>query len=41
MLGNGAAQKEALRPDFNRSIFIDFFRSQDHIRCGVPSDAGS
>jgi len=24
MLGNGEAQKEAIRPDFNRSIFIDF-----------------
>ena len=24
MLGNGEAQKEAIRPDFNKSIFIDF-----------------
>ena len=24
MLGIGEAQKEAIRPDFNRSIFIDF-----------------
>jgi hypothetical protein len=24
MLGNGEAKKEAIRPDFNKSIFIDF-----------------
>ena len=24
MLWNGEEQKEAIRPDFNRSIFIDF-----------------
>jgi hypothetical protein len=24
MLGNGEAQKGAIRPDFNKSIFIDF-----------------
>ena len=34
MLGNGEAQKEAIRPDFNRSIFIDFAGAK------IPSDAG-
>lgn len=24
MLGNGEAQEQAIRPDFDRSIFIDF-----------------
>ena len=24
MLGNGETQKEAIRPDFNKSIIIDF-----------------
>ena len=34
MLGNGEAQKEAIRPDFNRSIFIDFAGAK------ITSDAG-
>jgi hypothetical protein len=34
MLGNGEAQKEAIRPDFNRSIFIDFSGVK------ITSDAG-
>jgi hypothetical protein len=34
MLGNGEAQKEAIRPDFNRSIFIDFSGAK------ITSDAG-
>ena len=28
MLGNGEAKKEAIRPDFNKSIFIDFAGAQ-------------
>ena len=34
MLGNGETQKEAIRPDFNRSIFIDFAGAK------ITSDAG-
>jgi len=34
MLGNGEAQKEAIRPDFNKSIFIDFAGAK------ITSDAG-
>jgi hypothetical protein len=34
MLGNGEAQKEAIRPDFNRDIFIDFAGAK------ITSDAG-
>ncbi|MDP6178477.1 MAG: transposase [Desulfatiglandales bacterium] len=34
MLGNGEAQKEAMRPDFNKSIFIDFTGAK------ITSDAG-
>ena len=34
MLGNGEAQKEAIRPDFNRSIIIDFAGAK------ITSDAG-
>ena len=34
MLGNGEAQKKAIRPDFNRSIFIDFAGAK------ITSDAG-
>jgi len=35
MLGNGEAKKEAIRPDFNKSIFIDFAGAK------ITSDAGS
>jgi hypothetical protein len=34
MLGNGEAKKEAIRPDFNKSIFIDFVGAK------ITSDAG-
>jgi hypothetical protein len=34
MLGNGEAEKGAIRPDFNRSIFIDFAGAK------ITSDAG-
>ena len=34
MLGNGEAQKEAIRPDFNKSIFIEFAGAK------ITSDAG-
>ena len=34
MLGNGEAKKEAIRPDFNKSIFIDFAGAK------ITSDAG-
>jgi len=34
MLGNGEAQKEAIRADFNRSIFIDYSGAK------ITSDAG-
>jgi len=34
MLGHGEAQKEAIRSDFNRSIFIDFSGAK------ITSDAG-
>jgi len=34
MLGIGERQKEAIRPDFNRSIFIDFAGAK------ITSDAG-
>ncbi len=34
MLGNGETQKEAIRPDFNKSIFIDFAGAK------ITSDAG-
>jgi hypothetical protein len=34
MLGNGEAQKEAIRPDFNKSIIIDFAGAK------ITSDAG-
>ena len=34
MLENGETQKEAIRPDFNRSIFIDFAAAK------ITSDAG-
>ena len=34
MFGNGEAEKEAIRPDFNQSIFIDFAGAK------VTSDAG-
>ena len=34
MLVNGEAQKEAIRPDFNKSIFIDFAGAK------ITSDAG-
>ena len=34
MLGNGEAKKEAIRPDFNKSIFIDFSGAK------ITSDAG-
>jgi len=34
MLGNGEAQKDAIRPDFNKSIFIDFAGAK------ITSDAG-
>jgi len=34
MLGNGEAQKEAIRLDFNKSIFIDFAGAR------ITSDAG-
>jgi len=34
MLGNGEEQKEAIRPDFNRSIFIDFAGAK------ITSDGG-
>ena len=33
MLGNGETQKEAIQPDFNRSIFIDLARAK------ITSDA--
>ncbi len=35
MLGNGEAQKDAIRPDFNKSIFIDFVGTK------ITSDAGN
>ena len=41
MLGNGEAQKEAIRPDFNKSILIDFAGAKITSDAGVPSDAGS
>ena len=34
MIGNGGAQKEAIRPDFNKSIIIDFAGAR------ITSDAG-
>ena len=34
MLGNGEAEKGAIRPDFNRSISIDFAGAR------IASDAG-
>ena len=34
MLRNGEAEKQAIRPDFNRSIFIDFAGAK------ITSDAG-
>jgi len=34
MLGNGETQKEAIQPDFNKSIFIDFAGAK------ITSDAG-
>ena len=34
MLGIGEAEKEAIRPDFNKSIFIDFAGAK------ITSDAG-
>ena len=34
MLGNGEAQKEAIQPDFNKSIIIDFAGAK------ITSDAG-
>ena len=34
MLGNGEEEKEAIRPDFNKSIFIDFAGAK------LTSDAG-
>jgi len=34
MLGNGEEEKEAIRPDFNKSIFIDFAGAN------LTSDAG-
>ncbi len=34
MLGNGEVKKEAIRPDFNRSIFIDFAGAK------ITSDVG-
>ncbi|MFC1895610.1 transposase [Thermodesulfobacteriota bacterium] len=34
MLGNGEAQEQAIRPDFDRSIFIDFAGAK------ITSDAG-
>ena len=34
MLGSGESQKEAIRPDFNRSIMIDFQGAQ------ITSDVG-
>ena len=34
MLGNGEAKKEAIRPDFNKSIFIAFAGAK------ITSDAG-
>ena len=34
MLGCGETQKEAIRPDFNRSIMIDFHGAQ------ITSDVG-
>jgi DDE family transposase len=34
MLGNGEAKNEAIRPDFNKSIFIDFAGAE------ITSDAG-
>jgi hypothetical protein len=34
MLGNGEGQKEAVRPDFNKSIFIDFAGAKNGSSCG-------
>ena len=34
MLGNGEAQKDAIRPNFNKSIFVDFSGAK------ITSDAG-
>jgi hypothetical protein len=40
VLGNGEAKKEAIQPDFNRSIFIDFAGAKV-IGRWISSDAGS
>ena len=35
MLGNGEAEKEAIRPDFNSSIFIDFAGAKITLDAGM------